>query len=191
MSRIGKNPVVLPKGTTAHVQNGAVALKGPKGEMKVAIPPDISVKLEAEKLLVGRSADTDAIRARHGLAQRLIRNAAAGVSQGFVRELEIVGIGYRAALQGEKLVLSIGYTRPVEVQIPKGVKVKVDANVKIVMEGADKHQLGQLAANIRAVRPPEVYQGKGIRYMGEHVRKKAGKTAGAGAGAAAGGAGGK
>ncbi len=183
MSRIGKNPVAIPKGANARIQNGTIAFKGPKGEMTVSIPPDISAKIEGDNLVVVRADDSDAVKARHGLAQRIFRNALHGVSQGFVRELEIVGIGYRAAPQAEKIILSIGYTKPVEIPIPKGIKVKVEANTRIFLEGVDKHELGQLAANIRGVRPPEVYQGKGIRYMGERVRKKAGKTAGAGAGA--------
>ena len=188
MSRVGKSPVMIPKGTTAQVRNGSVAVKGPKGEMSVPVPPDITVSIEAEKISMARASDLDDVKARHGLAQRLIQNAVRGVSQGFSRELEIVGIGYRAAKQGDKLVLTIGYTKPVEILIPKGVEVIIESPTKVVLKGADRHQLGQLAADVRAVRPPEVYQGKGIRYMGEHVRKKAGKTAGAGAGA--GGAGG-
>lgn len=190
MSRVGKLPVAIPKGTTAQIKNGSVSFKGPKGEMTITLPPDVTLTQEADKLLVKRSSDLDPIKARHGLAQRLLQNAIRGVSQGFTRELEIVGIGYRAAKQGNKLVLAIGYTKSVEIEIPKGVEVSIEANVKIVLKGSDKQVLGQLAADIRGVRPPEVYQGKGIRYMGERVRKKAGKTAGAGA-TAGGAAGGK
>ena len=189
MSRVGKLPVQVPKGATVQVRNGAVAVKGPKGEMSVTIPPDITVAQEGERLLVKRSGETDAIKSRHGLAQRLLQNACVGVSQGFTRVLEIVGVGYRAAKQGDKLVVTIGYTKPVEIAVPKGVEVSVEANTKVVLKGVDKRQLGQMASDIRAIRPPEVYQGKGIRYMGERVRKKAGKAAGAGAGAAAGGGG--
>ena len=191
MSRIGKAPVVIPKGATAQVRNGAIAVKGPKGELVIPVPPDIGVSVDGDKILVKRESDLDEIKARHGLAQRLIRNAVHGVTQGFTRELEIVGIGYRAAKSGDKLVLSIGYTRPVDIAIPKGIEVVVESNTRVALKGFDKHLLGQLAADIRAVRPPEVYQGKGIRYVGERVRKKAGKTAGAGAGAAGGAAGGK
>lgn len=191
MSRVGKLPVQIPKGTTAQVRNGTVALKGPKGEMSVAVPPDVTVSLETDKLLITRSGDVDAVKARHGLAQRLLQNAIRGVSQGFSREMEIVGIGYRAAKQGDKLVLTMGFTKPVDIRIPKGVEVVVESNTKVVLKGVDKQVLGQLAADIRSVRPPEVYQGKGIRYMGERVRKKAGKTAGAGATGAAAGGGGK
>ncbi len=190
MSRVGKSPVLVPKGITAQVKASAVHIKGPKGEMTVQVPPDVSVSQDGDKLLVVRSAETDAIRARHGLAQRLLQNAVRGVSEGFVRELEIVGIGYRASKQADKLVLSVGYTRPAEISIPKGIEVGIESNVRIVLKGADRHKLGQLAADIRAVRPPEVYQGKGIRYFGERVRKKAGKSA-AGSAAGGGAAGGK
>lgn len=189
MSRVGKLPVPLPKGTTIQLKPESVHFKGPKGELTIPIPPDIQVSQESDKLIVKRNGDIDPVKARHGLAQRLLANAARGVSQGFVRELEIVGIGYRAAKQADKLVMTVGYTKPVEIPIPKGVEVSIEANVKIVLKGPDKEVLGQLAADIRAVRPPEVYQGKGIRYMGERVRKKAGKTAGAGATGGAGGGG--
>ncbi|OGH59722.1 MAG: 50S ribosomal protein L6 [Candidatus Lindowbacteria bacterium RIFCSPLOWO2_12_FULL_62_27] len=189
MSRVGKAPVAIPKGATVQLRNGVVALKGPKGEMTIPMPPDITVAQESDRLVLKRANDLDATRAKHGLAQRLLRNAVLGVTQGFTRELEIVGVGFRAAKSADKLVLSVGYTRPVDVRIPKGVDVAVESNTKIVLKGADKHVLGQLAADIRAVRPPSVYSdNKGIRYSGERVRKKAGKTAGAGATGAAGGA---
>lgn len=189
MSRVGKMPVAVPKGTTVQIQNGTVSLKGPKGSMNVAVPPDITVKMEQDHLSITRQSDSDEIKARHGLAQRIVQNAVRGVTEGFNRELEIVGIGYRAAKQGEKIVLSIGFTKPVEIAIPKGIEVVIESNTKVVLKGVDRQQLGQMAADIRAVRPPEVYQGKGIRYKGERVRKKAGKTAGAGAGAGAAGGG--
>lgn len=188
MSRVGLMPVVLPKGVTAQMKGGAMAVKGPKGEISIPIPPDITVVVEAEKIVVQRASDVDEVRARHGLTQRLLKNAVHGVTQKFKRELEIVGIGYRAAKTGDKLTISIGFTKPAEIPLPKGVDVVIEANnTRIIMEGVDKHVLGQLAANIRAIRPPEVYQGKGIRYAGERVRKKAGKAAGAGASGAAGG----
>lgn len=191
MSRVGKSPVAVPKGTTVQVKNGSVAFKGPKGEMSVEVPPDVNVKFEGDKITVDRANSSDAVKARHGLAQRLLKNAVHGVSQGFTRELEIVGIGYRAAKQGNNLLLTIGFTRPVEIPVPKGIEIVVESPTKVVLKGADRQKLGQLAADVRGARPPEVYQGKGIRYMGEHVRKKAGKTAGAGASAGGAAAGGK
>ena len=191
MSRVGKVPVQVPKGATVQIQSDTMSFKGPKGSMNVAVPSDITVAQEGGQILLKRRNDLDDTKARHGLAQRLVRNAVRGVTEGFTRELEIVGIGYRAAKQGEKLTLSIGFTKPVEIPIPKGIDVSVEANTRIVLKGVDKHELGQLAADIRVVRPPEVYQGKGIRYKGEHVRKKAGKAAGAGASAGGAGGGGK
>ncbi|MBI4178731.1 50S ribosomal protein L6 [bacterium] len=176
MSRVGKQIVRIPKGVTVQLQNGHAVVKGPKGSLQISVPPDVTVKIEGDTLKAARASEADDVKARHGLAARLLQNAVRGVSEGFTRELEIVGVGYRAAKQGAKLVLTVGYTKPVEVVIPKAVEVTVDANTRVVLKGPDRHELGQLAANIRAVRPPEVYQGKGIRYFGERIRKKAGKA---------------
>jgi len=177
MSRIGKLPVKLPEGVTCEIHGRTVSVTGPKGELKQTFLPQVSVSEVDGNLIVERKSDND--KAAHGLTRALLFNMVEGVSSGFAKELEMTGIGYRAILEGEDLVLAIGYSHPVNIKAPNGIKFGV-ANGKIQVSGIDKAAVGQIAANIRAVRKPEPYKGKGIHYIGEHIRRKAGKTAKAG-----------
>lgn len=173
MSRVGKKPIPLPAGV--KVQIGAdLVVEGPKGKLSVPVPKGIRVEKNDGMLEVKR--DGDQYAALHGLTRALAANAVTGVSQGFTRELDIVGIGYRAESRGNVLTFSLGYSHPIEFLLPPGVDCKVDKNTHIVLSGIDKQLLGQVAANIRSLRPPEPYKQKGIRYTGEVLRKKAGKT---------------
>ncbi len=176
MSRIGKLPIPLPAGVSIEVKPGEVVVKGPKGQLLVAYDPDITISLEDNQVVVKRPTDGRRHRSLHGLTRALLANAIEGVSQGFVRELEIKGIGYRAKMQGNKIELSIGYSHPVFVEAPEGVTLEVPEPTKIRVLGIDKQKVGQVAANIRAIRPPDAYHGKGIRYAGEVLRLKPGKA---------------
>lgn len=174
MSRIGKLPVVLPDGVAAEVHGRTVTIVGPKGELKQTFLPEVTVTLEGGRLVVERKSDND--KAVHGLTRALLANMVDGVSKGFVKQLEMVGIGYRSNVEGEDLVLTVGYSHPVRISAPNGIKFAVQDG-KIHVSGIDKQAVGQIAAEIRAVRKPEPYKGKGIRYVGEKVRRKAGKAA--------------
>ncbi|MGI6665250.1 MAG: 50S ribosomal protein L6 [Christensenellaceae bacterium] len=177
MSRIGKLPVELPSTVNAVINaNNQVVVKGPNGELSDTFNPDLKIQLEDNIIVVTRPSDRKEHRALHGLTRALIANMVEGVSQGFTRELEIVGVGYRAQLSGKNLVLNVGYSHPVEIVPPEGVSFEVPANTQIFVKGADKQKVGQVAANIRKVRPPEPYKGKGIRYKDEYVARKVGKT---------------
>jgi large subunit ribosomal protein L6 len=181
MSRIGKLPIQVPSGVNVTVGDGEVAVKGPKGELRqVILSQRVSVKLEDGKVHVERKGDAREYRSAHGLTRTLISNMVEGVSKGFKRSLEIQGVGYRVAKSGEKLNLSLGYSHPVVFQPPKGITLSVEGQNKIHVEGIDKQQVGQVAAEIRSLREPEPYKGKGIRYEGEYVRKKLGKAGKAG-----------
>jgi large subunit ribosomal protein L6 len=181
MSRIGRQPVVVPAGVTVSVAADTITVKGPKGELTEAMFPGITVMVEGNEVVVARENDEIQSRASHGLIRSLIANMVMGVTQGFEKKLEMVGTGYRVATKGQGLSLSVGYSHPVDVEPPKGISFKVEGNNKISVLGASKYLVGQVAANIRAVRPPEPYKGKGIRYENEVVRKKAGKAAKTGA----------
>ena len=177
MSRIGKTPITLPAGVkVALEQGGKVTVEGSKGRLSWELPSGITASLEGTTLTVSRANEDRSVRALHGLARALLNNMVTGVSQGFRRELEIQGVGFRAAVKGDKLDLSVGYSHPILFEIPKEIKVAVTDNTKISIEGIDKHLVGQVAADIRAYYPPEPYKGKGIRYAGEVVRRKEGKT---------------
>ena len=181
MSRIGKLPVAVPSGVNVTLADGEVEVKGPKGELRQHILAQvINVKLEGGNVVVERKGDAKAHRSAHGLTRTLISNMVEGVSKGFRKSLEIQGVGYRAAKAGEKLNLSIGYSHPVVFEAPKGITLSVEGTNKIHVDGIDKQQVGQVAAQIRELRPPEPYKGKGIRYAGEVVRKKLGKAGKAG-----------
>ena len=179
MSRIGKKPIVVPAGVTVVVEGNTVRVEGPKGKLAQAIPAGLSVRRDANLLHVDRSADHNTMRALHGLARSLLANMVHGVKDGFERKLEIVGIGYRAQLQGRNLQLALGYSHPVIFPLPDGVQAEVDRQVSITLKGADKALLGQLAAKLRSLRKPDPYKGKGIKYAEEHIRRKVGKKAGA------------
>ncbi len=177
MSRIGRKPVAIPDGVTVEIEPGRVAVKGPKGELSQAISPEMEVVVEDATLTVKRPTDRGEHRALHGLTRSLIANMVEGVTSGYERRLEIQGVGYRARLQGKALELSVGYSHPVSVQAPDGIEFEVPQPTEIVVRGIDKQQVGEIAARIRRVRPPEPYKGKGIRYAGEQVRRKVGKRA--------------
>lgn len=177
MSRIGKLPVSVPAGVTITVdEKNVVTVKGPKGTLSQPVSPDMQVSLEEGVLLVKRMSDDKRHRALHGLTRSLIHNMVVGTTAGFEKRLEIVGVGYKAQMNGAKLVLNVGYSHPVEFTAPENISFEVPSPTKITVKGIDKQAVGQIAANIRAVREPEPYKGKGIRYEGERVRRKEGKT---------------
>lgn len=177
MSRIGRMPIALPKGVEVKVEPGnLVTVKGPRGTLTRALHPDMQIEVTGGQVVVRRPSDARHHRALHGLTRALLANMVTGVSQGFRKELEIVGVGYRAELQGRKLILSLGFSHPVEVEPPEGIAFEVDrSGRKFSVLGIDRELVGEVAAKIRAKRPPEPYKGKGIRYVGEYVRMKAGK----------------
>lgn len=180
MSRIGRLPITVPQGVTIKIDGHLVAVKGPKGEISRAIHPDMILELDGGVLHVKRPSEEKNHRALHGLSRTLINNMVIGVTQGFTKNLEIAGVGYRAAKAGTKLNLTLGFSHPVEVEPPKGITIDVPAPNKIVISGIDKEAVGALAAQIRGYREPEPYKGKGIKYEGEVVRRKVGKAGGKG-----------
>lgn len=180
MSRIGKAPVAIPAGVEVNIENSQVLVKGPKGTLSKPIPKPISVKKSDSDLIVERANDELKVKALHGLIRSLVNNMIIGVSQGFEKQLELVGVGYRAAKKGNNLELSVGYSKPVNILKPEGIEFEIPAPTKINIKGIDKELVGQVASNIRSVRPPEPYKGKGIKYVDEQIRRKAGKTAKAG-----------
>jgi large subunit ribosomal protein L6 len=181
MSRIGRKPVSIPQGVKVNIDGAVVRAEGPKGKLMQPVPVGLSAKLENNQLVISRSGEDRKIRALHGLARALVANMVTGVKDGFERKLEIVGIGYRAQLQGRAIQLALGYSHPVIFPLPEGVTAEIDRQVSITLRGADKAVLGQTAAKLRALRKPDPYKGKGIRYANEVVRRKVGKKAGAGA----------
>jgi len=176
MSRVGRKPVEIPAGVTVTLNGNTVTVKGPKGELTRTFHSDIEIKVEDNIVVVNRPSDAKLHRSLHGTTRAILANMVEGVSKGFERNLELIGVGYRAQKQGKKLVLNVGYSHPVEIEPEEGIEIEVPANTKISIKGTDKERVGALAANIRDVRPPEPYKGKGIRYEGEHVRRKEGKT---------------
>ncbi|MDM5329389.1 50S ribosomal protein L6 [Neobacillus sp. CF12] len=176
MSRVGKKPIEIPAGVTVTLNNSTVTVKGPKGELTRSFNPDIEIKVEENLITITRPTDVKEHRALHGTTRAVIANMVEGVSKGFERKLELIGVGYRAQKQGNKLVLNVGYSHPVEIEPETGLEIEVPTNTRITISGTDKERVGALAANIRQVRPPEPYKGKGIRYEGEFVRRKEGKT---------------
>ncbi|AXI38666.1 50S ribosomal protein L6 [Bacillaceae bacterium ZC4] len=177
MSRVGKKPLEIPSGVTVTINGNTVTVKGPKGELTRTFHPDMDIKVEEQVLTVTRPSDNKEHRALHGTTRSLLANMVEGVSKGFEKSLELIGVGYRASKSGKKLVLNVGYSHPVEYEPEQGIEIDVPSQTKIVVKGTDKERVGAVAANIRAVRPPEPYKGKGIRYEGEYVRRKEGKTA--------------
>ncbi len=176
MSRIGKRPIDIPGKVTITIDGQSVTVKGPKGELSRVLPGEVAVAQDGGTLVVTRQDESRAARQRHGLCRTLVANMVEGVSQGFQRRLEIQGVGYRAQVQGRNLILNVGYSKPVELEPPDGIQVAVENNTNVVVSGIDKEIVGNTAARIRAVRPPEPYKGKGIRYAGEAVRRKVGKA---------------
>jgi len=179
MSRIGRQPVKVPQGVTVSVKSAAVEVKGPKGTAKVAVPAGVSVEQKGDEVVVSRKGDGREERSLHGLVRKNLANTVQGVSTGFTRTLEISGVGYRAEMRGKMIFLTLGYSHPILFQLPAGVDAKIDKQVTITLEGNDRQVLGETAAAIRALRPPEPYKGKGIKYAEEKIRRKSGKAAGA------------
>ncbi|TYO93831.1 50S ribosomal protein L6 [Desulfallas thermosapovorans] len=177
MSRIGKKPVPLPDKVTVTVEGNTVRVEGPKGKLEREFHRDMQIKfLDDRTMVVERPSDNKLHRSLHGLTRTLLNNMVQGVANGFQKNLELVGVGYRAAMQGNKLVLTVGYSHPVEIEPPQGIQIEVPTPTKICVKGIDKELVGAIAANIRAVREPEPYKGKGIKYEGEHIRRKVGKA---------------
>ncbi|MGB7247392.1 MAG: 50S ribosomal protein L6 [Phormidesmis sp.] len=176
MSRIGKQPVPIPKGVTITIDGQTVTVKGSKGELSRELPPEIAFVQEGEEIVVTRRNESRNARQRHGLVRTLIANMVEGVANGYQKKLEIQGVGYRASLQGQKLVMALGYSHPVEFEPPPGIQFAVEGNTNVTVSGIDKAVVGNTAATVRAARPPEPYKGKGVRYAGEQVRRKAGKA---------------
>ena len=178
MSRIGRKPVPVPNGVTVTVNGPAITVKGPKGELSRKLHPDMQVKVENGTVTVDRPTDEDRHRALHGLTRSLIANMVEGVTQGYKKQLEITGVGYKAEVKPFGLQLALGYSHPVEYRAPAGIKLTAPQPIVVVIEGADKEKVGQVAAEIRALRKPEPYKGKGVKYQGEQIRRKAGKAGG-------------
>jgi large subunit ribosomal protein L6 len=176
MSRIGKKPVTVPQGVTLDLKGSEVAVKGPKGELRRQLHPEMQLALADGIFTVTRPSDEQKHKALHGLTRTLVQNMIDGVSKGFTKTLEIQGVGYKAEAKPYGVNLVVGFSHPVKYEAPKGIKISVENNTTVKIEGADKEKVGQVAAELRAVRPPEPYKGKGVRYQGEQIRRKAGKT---------------
>ncbi len=182
MSRIGNMPIEIPDNVTVEIADGnLVTVRGPGGELTQQLSPEMKIEIEGNTIRVRRPSDAREHRSLHGLTRSLLANMVEGVTQGFEKRLEIHGVGYRAEMQGRQLVMRLGYSHPVVFDPPEGIELAVEENTKIIVRGADKQQVGQIAAEIRMSRPPEPYKGKGVRYEGEHIRRKAGKAAKVGA----------
>ncbi|MFO8035974.1 MAG: 50S ribosomal protein L6 [Anaerolineales bacterium] len=177
MSRIGRLPVEVPSNVEVKIDGSQVRIKGPKGELESTFSSDLSISFEDGEILVTRPSDDRFLRSLHGTTRAIINNMVIGVTDGYTKELELVGVGYRANMEGESLVLNVGFSHPVKIDPPEGIEFEVGEKSRaIVVKGYDKQQVGQIAADIRKVRPPEPYKGKGIRYKGEYIRRKAGKA---------------
>lgn len=176
MSRIGNKVVVLPQGVEVKQNGNEITVKGPKGELTRTFSEDIRMNIEGNEVTFTRPNDSKEMKTIHGTTRAIFHNMVVGVSEGFQKALELIGVGYRAQLQGSKLVLNVGYSHPVEITAPAGITFEVPSNTQVVVKGISKEAVGEIAANIRGVRPPEPYKGKGIRYVGEYVRRKEGKT---------------
>jgi len=175
MSRIGKNPIEIPSGVEVSIGATEIQVKGPKGTLKTAVHATVDYKIEDGKVLVSRIDDTRQARGQHGLRRTLLANCVEGVSKGYAKVLEVIGVGYKVSVQGKKIVLAVGYSHPVEFDLPAGIEAKAEG-IKLTIEGVDKQLVGEVAAQIRRVRPPEPYKGKGIKYAEEIIRRKAGKS---------------
>ena len=179
MSRIGKKPVPIPQGVRVHAAGATVRAEGPKGKLAQPVPAGLTAKLEGNQIVISRAGDDRKVRALHGLARALVANMITGVKDGFEKKLEIVGIGYRAQVQGRAIQLALGYSHPVVFPLPEGITAEIDKQTAITLRGPDKAVLGQTAARLRMLRKPDPYKGKGIKYADEHIRRKVGKKAGA------------
>ena len=177
MSRIGINPISLPDGVNVKLQGNTIAVKGPKGELKWDMPAGLKVTIQDKNLKVERPSETKQFRSLHGTTRSIIANMVTGVNTGFQKNFDIMGVGYKAQVQAKKIIFTLGYSHPVEFDIPEGISAEVDKKMtQLTIQGIDKQLVGQVAANIRALRPPDVYKGKGVRFKGEHIKLKAGKA---------------
>ena len=176
MSRIGERPVEIKKGVQVELEGSQVVVSGPNGKLELTLPDLISAEVNDKQVKLKRGDDSKNARSLHGLSARLIANMITGVSEGFEKKLEIIGVGYRAQMEGRDLIMQLGFSHPVKLSPPEGVEISVEKNQKLTVRGRDKQQVGEVAARIRRFRPPEPYKGKGIRYQGEYVRRKAGKA---------------
>jgi len=176
MSRIGKKPIAIPKGVTVKADDSGVEVKGPKGQMKQPLPPGVSAAVEDGTIVTKKTSDDSDLDKFHGLARSLVNNAVLGVTEGWKKELDIVGVGYRAELKGQQITLALGYSHPILFEVPKGIDVAIEKQTHITVTGVDRQLVGQVAANLRRLRKPDPYQQKGVRYTGEVLKKKAGKT---------------
>ncbi|MGH2567320.1 MAG: 50S ribosomal protein L6 [Bacteroidota bacterium] len=179
MSRVGRKPIPIVKGVTVAKQNGSVVVKGPKGELTATLHPTIAVEVQGSELILTRSSEEKFVRALHGLWRANLQNMVLGVTQGYRKKLEIVGVGYRAEMKGKKLHLQVGYSHPIVFGAPDGIKIEAPTQTSIVVSGIDKQLVGMVTAKIRSLKPPEPYKGKGIKYENEYIRRKAGKAAAA------------
>jgi large subunit ribosomal protein L6 len=185
MSRIGRKVIAIPKDVKVQVAEKQLTIQGPKGKLETPVPPGISFSVASGTLVCKRTSDERQQRAFHGMARALAQNAVKGVTEGFSKELDIVGVGYKAQVEGKKVVFALGYSHPIEFAIPEGIKIAVEKQTRLTVSGIDRQQVGQVAAEIKALRKPDPYKQKGIRYVGEHLKKKAGKAGATGAGAGA------
>jgi large subunit ribosomal protein L6 len=176
MSRIGKKPIAIPNGVTVKADASGVEVKGPKGQLRQPLPPGVTAAIEDGQIVTRKTSDDQELDKFHGLARSLVHNAVLGVTEGWKKELDIVGVGYRAEMKGQQIHLALGYSHPVVFDIPKGIDVAIDKQTHIVVTGCDRQLVGQVAANLRRLREPDPYQQKGVRYTGEVLKKKAGKT---------------
>jgi len=181
MSRVGRKVIVVPAGVKVQVGDKALEVQGPKGKLSTPVPPGIKFALEGQQLSCQRSSDEQRLRAFHGLARALAQNAIKGVTEGFSKDLDIVGVGYRAQVEGNKVVFALGFSHPVEYEVPEGIKIAVEKQTRVTVSGIDRQRVGQVAAEIRQLRRPDPYKQKGIRYVGEVLKKKAGKAGATGA----------
>jgi len=177
MSRVGEKPIILPEGVKVQIEGNIFTVEGPKGKLTKKIPSEIKVEIKEKEVLVNRPSNTKFHKSLHGLSRSLLANMIKGVSKGFQKSLEIIGVGYKANLKGDKLILSLGFSHPIEFSVPEGIEVKVEKATQITISGADKGLVGEIASDIRALKPPEPYKGKGIRYKGEYIKRKVGKAA--------------
>jgi large subunit ribosomal protein L6 len=181
MSRVGRKVIVVPAGVKVQLGERSLEVQGPKGKLSTPVPPGIKFALEGQQLSCQRASDEQKLRAFHGMARALAQNAIKGVTEGFSKDLDIVGVGYRAQLEGSKVVFALGFSHPIEYKVPDGIKIAVEKQTRLTVSGIDRQKVGQVAAEIRDLRRPDPYKQKGIRYVGEHLKKKAGKAGATGA----------
>ncbi len=177
MSRVGERPIIVPEGVKVQIEGNTFTVEGPKGKLTRKIPSEIKVEVKEKEIIIKRPSSAKPHKSLHGLSRSLLANMIKGVNEGFSKSLEIIGVGYKANLKGDKLMLSLGLSHPVEFPIPKGIGIKVEKGTQIIVSGGDKGLVGEVTSNIRALKPPEPYKGKGIRYKGEYIKRKVGKAA--------------